>query len=458
MRGWSRPSVNGNAGGRRDGTRPTVLFVNRFYAPNQSATAQMLTGLAERLADGGRDVRIITSRQERSGSRRETVRGVSVERVANARFARFGLVGRLVDYLTFGFAAGRAVLRQTSPGDIVVAKTDPPLLGVLIGPIARWKGAASVHWLQDLYPEAMDAAGFRSSGLSRLVLDALGRLRDRELKRATSTVVIGNAMRARLNANVAEPPKTILIPNCADGGSIRPQPPREDFASQRPLTIGYCGTLGRMHDAETLLEAVHLTAANGCMASAHVHWRFVGGGVGHQAITDAKRKLHLEHVTCEPPRVSAAVSDMLAEMDLHIVSLKPAAEGVSLPSKLYGILAAGRPVVFIGAANSEIAQLVRRHDIGIAVTNGEPERLVRALAAYGEDRERLVSQGRNARAVFERMYDRPIIAAQWDGLLGALAAEHRASENEMAATSVGDPLAHSPGALASSASRIARRY
>jgi len=341
-------------------------------------------------------------------------------------------------------AATWAVLWQTRAGDIVVLKTDPPLIGLVIGPASRFKRATVVHWLQDLFPEAVEAASLVTSPVRARCVQALTRLRDRELGKADGIVTIGRNMQSRLQAATRGGARCVIIPNAADGEVIKPVP----LQRSRRLTVGYCGTLGRMHDVETLHRAIDATTS----PDRGIDWRFVGSGVGMTLLRQALAEHAPPSVSFAPSRPSSQVSQMLGEMDVHIVSLRAEADGISLPSKLYGILAAGRPVVFIGPPESEIAQLIASHDLGVAIDNGDADALVAALTAFADDRERIVRQGRNGRALFEKTYDRETVTASWIDLL------HEMADREPAPAKPEPSADYKPGALASSASRIVRRY
>src|SRR5689334_23232801 len=131
-----------------------VTFVNRYFHPDHSATAQLLSDLAFALAQRGWAVRVVTGRQlyDDPAARlpeRETINGVDVVRVGSTRFGRARLLGRALDYASFVFGAALALRRRLDPGRIVVCKTDPPLLGAWLGPVIRWRGGLLVQWMQD---------------------------------------------------------------------------------------------------------------------------------------------------------------------------------------------------------------------------------------------------------------------------------------------------------------------
>ncbi|HYM17513.1 MAG TPA: hypothetical protein VEU06_03015, partial [Micropepsaceae bacterium] len=135
-----------------------VVFLNRYFFPDHSATAQILSDLAFHLADRGEEVEVITSRQLYDDPvatlpRRECVRGVNVHRLSASRFGRHSLLGRGLDYASFYAASAAKLLSVARKGDVVVVKTDPPMLSVLASVLAPLKRYRTVNWLHDVYPE-----------------------------------------------------------------------------------------------------------------------------------------------------------------------------------------------------------------------------------------------------------------------------------------------------------------
>ena len=144
-----------------------VIFLNRYFYPDHSATSQMLSDLAFFLAGAGHEVCVVTSCQRYDDAAaglplRERIDGVEVHRVRTTRFGRDNLVGRAADYATFYLAAGWRLWRIARAGDVIVAKTDPPLISVVAWLIARWRGARLVNWVQDVFPEVAEALGVRA--------------------------------------------------------------------------------------------------------------------------------------------------------------------------------------------------------------------------------------------------------------------------------------------------------
>src|SRR5579863_5484587 len=135
-----------------------LIFVNRFFFPDHSATSQMLSDLAFHLAGTGREVHVVTSTQiyddpKASLPSREIINDVNVHRVSSTQFGRAALLGRSIDYLSFYRSVWRCLMEIARPGDTIVAKTDPPLVSVVAMAVARRKGARLINWLQDIFPE-----------------------------------------------------------------------------------------------------------------------------------------------------------------------------------------------------------------------------------------------------------------------------------------------------------------
>ena len=148
-----------------------LYFLNRYFHPDHSATSQMLSDLVFALAERGHRITVITSRLSYDDPtmrlpRRETLHGVEIVRLATTGFGRGGLVGRAADYATFGLAAAWLLLWRLRRGDMVVTKTDPPLLSLITTPIARLRRARAVNWLQDIFPEVATGLGMARGRLS----------------------------------------------------------------------------------------------------------------------------------------------------------------------------------------------------------------------------------------------------------------------------------------------------
>jgi colanic acid biosynthesis glycosyl transferase WcaI len=403
-----------------------VVFVNRYFHPDESATSRILSDMTFRLAALGIEVVVVTSRQlydnpNASLPAREVVAGVTVHRVATATNGRARLAGRGLDYASFHVAAGAKLLSLLSYGDVVVAKTDPPLISIVASHVARLRGARLINWLQDVFPEVATALGMPA--LPGWIASGLASARDRSLRRAAANVVLGERMKDHLLARGIDPNRIHVMPNWADTRQITPQPTQTSATRHRlgldgRLVIGYSGNLGRAHEFDTLLGAARLLRTDPRFA-----FLIIGGGAKVDSLRRAVESERLDSFHFLPYQPPELLADSLAAADVHLISLLPALEGLIVPSKLYGILAAGRPAVFIGDTDGEVARVIRENECGIALAIGDSSGLASEVRALLEAPQRLQTMCRNARNLAVQRYTTDRAVADWQQLLKSIAPE-----------------------------------
>jgi colanic acid biosynthesis glycosyl transferase WcaI len=413
--------------------QPRLLIVNRYFHPDRSATSQLLTDLVETAVKQGFATTVFASRQlynEPGASLplRQDHLGAEVRRLWATRSGRLCLPGRALDYATFCGSAFGALLAAARPGDVILAKTDPPLISVVAWAVARIKGAKLVNWCQDLFPEAAAAVGFGvAAGTSGRVLRAL---RNASLRGAAMNVAVCEGMAERLRAEGIPADRVTVIHNWADGSQVRPLARehnrlRRQWGLGERFVIGYSGNLGRMHDVETLIELMDALGDEPEMV-----FLLIGAGAGYERLKRRAARRGLGNVMLRPHQPMAALRESLAVPDLHIVSLRPECEGLVMPSKLYGALAAGRPVIAMGAPAGDVARIVRAHDAGLVVAPGGALAAAAAIRALRAEPLRLAQMGANARRAYERRYSREASLAAWtDCLRVAQPAEHPVLQN-----------------------------
>jgi glycosyltransferase involved in cell wall biosynthesis len=398
-----------------------LIFLNRYFHPDISATSQMLSSLAFHLAAEGAEVHVITSRQRYDDPAarlppREALHGVDAHRVWTSRFGRTHMAGRAIDYLTFYLSAALALALLARRGDVVVAKTDPPLIGVPAAVIARVRGARLVNWLQDVFPEVAARTGVR---LARGAAGALLRaLRNRSLRSAVVNVVIGERMHAELRSipGLASA-RFAVIHNWADGAAIVPvaadaNPLREAWGLKGRFVVAYSGNMGRVHEFETILGA-----AGRLRERPGIVFLFIGDGHQRAWIEREATGRNLANVRFQPYQPRQGLGESLGVADLHLTSLQPAMEGLLVPSKVYGILASGRPVLHVGEAAGEVGRILSDARAGFTVATGDPGLLAQRIEALESDPALRAELGANARIAFDALYGQGIAHAQWSRLL-----------------------------------------
>jgi glycosyltransferase involved in cell wall biosynthesis len=400
---------------------PRLIFLNRFFFPDHSATSQILGDLAFHLAEARWEVHVVASRQlyDDPGAqlpKEETIRGVRVHRIAGTRFGRKGLAGRALDYLSYFVSSYLQVLKLARAGDIVIAKTDPPLLSIIATLAARQKRALLVNWLQDLYPEVATQLGVPH--LEGPIVRILRRLRDWSLSSAAANVVVGKNMAAKVAACGAPVSTIEVIPNwCADD-AIVPVPPDENplrraWDLQSRFVVGYSGNLGRAHEFETILAA-----AEHLRDDSRIVFLFIGGGHSFDELRRRVEELKLQRMfRFLPYQARADLKYSLGVPDVHLLSLRPEVEGLIVPSKFYGIAAAGRPIVAVIARDGEFAGSIEKWTCGLVIEPGRGEDLSRAISELSVDHERCATMGRRAREMLEAEFTRRRAFDRWDSVL-----------------------------------------
>jgi colanic acid biosynthesis glycosyl transferase WcaI len=401
-----------------------LIFINRFFSPDHSATSQILSDLAFDLAGAGREVHLVTSRQiyddpKAALPERETINGVDVHRVASTRFGRAALIGRSIDYVSFYRSVWRCLDDLVRPGDIVIAKTDPPLISIVARPVVRRKGARLVNWLQDIYPETAVELGVPF--MRGPVAASLAALRNTTLREAAATVVVGDLMGRKVKTLGAPAERIHVIPNWCNDEDIRlvapaDNPLRRQWNLHDKFVLGYSGNLGRAHEFETVLAA-----AERLRNEPRVVFLMIGGGKRFAELSSAVQARGLTgSVRFLPYQARTLLSYSLGTADVHWVSLDPRLEGLIVPSKFYGIAAAGKPVVVIGARNGELAQLVQRHDCGFAIAPGDSDTLTATLRRLSDAPQQVSEMGARARKMLDAHFTRRQGLARWCRLLDQL--------------------------------------
>ena len=411
------PERAGSAAARR------IWFVNRFFWPDHSATSQMVSDLAFHLASRGHDVGVIASRGLYAGPgadlpRVESRNGVSIHRVVQPRFGRGSLSGRGLDYVSLYVAFAAALWRLAKPGDVVVAKTDPPLLSCVVSPVAGARRLVQVNWLQDLYPEVALRLGVNAL---KPIAPALTAARNASLRASARNVAIGETMSRRLLGGGVAPERVAVIHNWTDDNSVRPvareaNTLRAEWGLQDKFVVGYSGNLGRAHEYETLMTAAELLRND-----AEIVFLFIGGGHHVEQLKgEIQRRNLADKFQFRPYQDSSALASSLSAPDVHWISLVPDMEGLIVPSKFYGVAAAGRPTIAVSDPDGEIGAIVRRFDCGLAVSPGDGPGLAAAIRSLKADPSRRATMGANARALIEGRFARAHALAQWESLLAQI--------------------------------------
>jgi glycosyltransferase involved in cell wall biosynthesis len=179
--------------------------------------------------------------------------------------------------------------------------------------------------------------------------------------------------------------------------------------------VGYSGNLGRAHECETLLGA-----AERLRGHCDIVFLFIGGGHTVEALKAGFAARGLESLRVRPYQPQAGLECVLSLPDVHWVSLRPELEGLIVPSKFYGICAAGRPVIMVGDTEGEIGRIVKDAGCGMAVAGGDDAGFASAILRLRNDPALRDAMGRRARRLLDDRFSRSRALGQWQELIGEL--------------------------------------
>jgi colanic acid biosynthesis glycosyl transferase WcaI len=401
--------------------RPRILFLNRSYWPDAEATGQLLTELCEDLADRF-DVTVIAGQPNcnadgvafrRRGD--ECRGGVTIRRVCHTRFSKRTLLGRLCNQLSFLAAATVAALTVKRP-DVVVAETDPPFLSLLAALVRRRFGCRLVVYLQDIHPDIAVAVGRLRDG--RLVR-RLRRMLFGVYRSADRVVVLSRDMQQRIVASGVSSRRTAVVPNWIDTSLVHPVKQNNGFRTRHGLEgqflVMYSGNHGLCQQLEDVIAAAHQLRHR-----PDILFLLIGGGVMQPQLQDQAHRLGLTNVRFLPYQPKTMLAESLSAADLHLVPLDPRVADCLMPSKLYGVLASGTPLLAIAPDECELADLVREHDVGRVAPPGQPEALAEGIEMLADRQWDLEMMGHRARRLAEQQFDRHQVTARFATLLESM--------------------------------------
>lgn len=376
-----------------------ILLLNEYYPPDTSATAKMAAQVAETLAQH-HEVTVVAGRPSYdpdefypfSFLRRDTHNNVMVERVGSTAYPRYQMRRRISNYLSYlALAVPRALAIRP---DVVLAMTDPPVAGIAGAFVARLGGRPFVYNIRDLYPDM--AVGGDIVRPSRWI-ERWEEMHRRALRQATRVIVLGEDMRNRILSKGVAPERVVVV---RDGTSLSASMPElsdpivQEIRSGFSFVALHAGNLGFYGAWGTLLKAAEILRNDGAGLV------FIGDGANRTALEAASA--NSPNVRFLPFRPVEQVPHVMMAGDIHIVTVRRGLEGVVVPSKLYSILAAGRPVLAVAVAESDAACIVREAGCGLAADPDDPAGIAAAIRELRNDPARLLDMGRRARETAEK--------------------------------------------------------
>ncbi|AMV36771.1 glycosyltransferase family 4 protein [Planctomyces sp. SH-PL62] len=414
-----------------------ILLINQYYWPDHASTAQHLTDLAESLADRGFECHVLCAQSrykpgDPAPPAEEVHNGVHIHRVPATSLGRKSTLSRMTDYLSF---YARAVVKafRLPRFDLVVTLTTPPIIGLVGTLLRRMKGSTHVCWSMDLHPDA--SLALRRMSPRNPIVRSLAWLSDAVLRQADRVVVLGPYMADRILMKRVRPDRIVTIPVWSRKDEVYPVAHASNGFRKRlgfgdELVCMYSGNLGLAHTFDEFLEA-----ARRLRDKKDVVFLYIGGGPRLAEVKAAKERDGLDNVRILDYVAREELHLSLSTADVHLISMRPEMTGIVVPGKLYGIMAAARPALFVGPPHCESADLIRRSGGGFAVPFGDADGVVAALERLRADRNLARQMGEKARHAFIASHEMGPCCYQWFELARGLVTPTRPASHAVAVPS-----------------------
>ncbi len=397
-----------------------IILLNQAFYPDHAATAQHAHDLAKHLVTQGHQVAVVASRSIYGSKgaalpRRETVDGIEVHRVGKSIFGKASILARMFDFALFYLLALVKVMRLKRP-DVIVPFSTPPFIALVGWALKTVKRCRYVYWVMDLYPDVPIAFGImKADGFGARLLERVHRFC---FRRADKVVVLGRCMRDRLIGKGTPPERIVLIPPWADVDELEPlprdeNPLRKEWGLEDKLVVMYSGNLGLAHDIDTLRGAIVKLKDRD-----DIRFVFVGGGKLMAQMQAFCEQQKLPNTVFKPYQPRESIRASLGLADLHLISQANAMTGLLVPSKLYGIMAAGRASVFVGQPDAEVGRVIEETGCGRVVSIGDIDALAGTIVELAGDRQACERMGQAARDAMIATLDRRHACEAWEQLLG----------------------------------------
>lgn len=400
--------------------RFNLLVITQFFPPDYAATGQLIQELAHNLGENNVQVNVFTGQpgyafKQKQAPNKEVGKNLTVRRSRTVKIASSRIRAKAFSGMIFTLRATLTLLKNGRKNNVALLTTAPPFLSIA-GYIANLVlGLEYICLIYDLYPDAVVELGVTSE--DSLITKLWNKINARVWRRSKKIVVLSETMKQRITDKhplVAD--KISVIHNWADSDWIKPIQKQENwFARQHGIdhkfTVLYSGNMGRCHDADTILKTIEL------LQNEPVQFVFIGAGTKHEVCRQTVEKLKLNNCTFLPYQDKTNLPYSLTACDLALVSIAPGLEGVVAPSKLYGIMAAGKAIAAICEPHSYLREIVSDAQCGASFDNENSRGLADFIMNLAANPELPLEMGKSGRKYMVENFTPKIIAKQYCDVL-----------------------------------------
>jgi len=404
------------------GTKQHLRIISELYYPEETSTGYFVTGIAEGLAERTElEVSVICAQPTYSlrgiqAPKDDERAGVRIERLSAPCADKNKLLGRAWVFCVLTLRFGFRLMGRIQRGDYVMVLTNPPSLPLLVTVVTSLKGATPLLLVHDVYPDVLVPTGLIREGNS--IYHVVDALQHWMLHRMARIIVLGRDMQERVGSKLKiGRPAPVVIPNWGDVETISPSmrksnPLRCKLGLADTFVVQFSGNLGRTHGLDDLIML-----AERWKHRQDVVFMVFGWGAGRPWLQEQIAKRSLGNVRLLEPCAREDLGVYLTACDLFLLPFKAGMEGISVPSRLYNVMAAGSPVIGVCSDQSELARVIVEEDIGWVVPPRDQDALSATLEAALADRDALDAMGHRARIAAETRYNREAVIGQFVDLL-----------------------------------------
>lgn len=408
-----------------------LSIITQFYPPDYAATGQLIQELATQLRAENIEVNVFTGQpgyafSQATAPAREKVNGVTIKRSRTSQMWSGRITGKAVNGILFCLRTALHIIRHRRKNDVLLITTAPPFLSA-VGYVANlFLGVSYVCLVYDLYPDVATEFGLISA--THPIAKFWDWVNGKVWRRAKSIIVLSDTMKNRITAKHPQvDSKIAIIHNWANADWIKPLAKKQNwFACQhgidRKFTVLYSGNLGRCHDVETILGTIKL------LKDEPIQFVFIGAGAKHEICRQTVTELGLDNCTFLPYQDRKNLPYSLTACDLALVSIAPGMEGIVAPSKLYGVMAAGRAIAAICEPHSYLRELLTEVGCGACFDNQDSQGLANFIRNLALNPNQSVAMGLAGRQYLESHFTPQIIAQQYSQVLNPTVSRVSSSE------------------------------
>ncbi|MDI6766950.1 MAG: glycosyltransferase family 4 protein [Bacteroidota bacterium] len=396
-----------------------LWIVSEYFYPDESATGYYLTTISEKLGKYY-NTNVICGWNKNSIHKfnslsPEVFNGINIYRCKSTVLNKNVLLFRFINLVTISFSIFFKSISKLKSGDYVIVVTNPLSLPFVVS-IACWlKKANCVLLIHDVYPNVLIATGLLKKDW--LITRFLNWITVGLYNRVDNIIVLGHDMEKIILNKLVSHTKIHIITNWADLKEIFPCQRKTNsllkkMDIQDKFVVQYSGNMGRTHGLEILIDA-----SKKLEEIDKIHFLFIGTGAKRNWLERSVKSYGLKNVALLPPQPRSNLCDTLNACDVAIISFIPGMLGLSVPSRMYNILAAGKPIIAVTDSDSELAIVVREENIGWIVSPDNPEQLVATIIEATRNSETLKEMGERSRIAAENKYSLDVIINAYRNLI-----------------------------------------